>query len=97
MCKDLGFSLTGCFSAFKIDSAFIKFSIPVRVGGVDKQWTFPFETPRVFMAEVKRDFDAIAPDGGFICATIKNIQASVSPAILVAPSDTRLRYSRATV
>ena len=49
------------------------------------------------MAEVKREFDALAPDGGFICANSMKIQAYISPENLVAASDTRLRYSRATV
>jgi len=53
-------------------------------GGIDTQMTLPFATPSVVREEVLRLCDIFARDGGFVFATVHNIQANVPVENLVA-------------
>jgi len=48
-------------------------------GGVDTQKVLPRGTPEQVREEVKRRIEDLAPGGGFVFATVHNIQADVSP------------------
>ncbi len=53
-------------------------------GGVDTQRVLPQGTPREVREDVKRNLDALAPGGGYVFATVHNIQADVPPQNIVA-------------
>ena len=57
-------------------------------GGVDTQRILPFGTEAEVRDEVRRRIDDFAPGGGFVYATVHNIQAFVPPANIVAAYDT---------
>jgi uroporphyrinogen decarboxylase len=59
-------------------------------GGVDTQRVLPFGTPAEVRDEVRRCVDELAPGGGFVFATVHNIQAFVPPENIVAAFDTAL-------
>jgi len=61
-------------------------------GGVDTQKVLPFGTPDEVRDEVKRRIDDFAPGGGFVFATVHNIQAFVPPENIEAAFDTALNY-----
>ena len=61
-------------------------------GGVDTQRVLPFGTPQEVRDEVKRRIDDFAPGGGFVFATVHNIQAFVPPENIEAAFDTALTY-----
>ena len=61
-------------------------------GGVDTQRVLPFGTPDEVRDEVKRRIDDFAPGGGFVFATVHNIQAFVPPENIEAAYDTALTY-----
>lgn len=61
-------------------------------GGVDTQHVLPFGTPNDVRDEVKRRINDLAPGGGFVFATVHNIQAFVPPENVVATFDTALEY-----
>ena len=61
-------------------------------GGVDTQKVLPFGTPDEVRDEVKRRIDDFAPGGGFVFATVHNIQAFVPPQNIEAAYDTALTY-----
>ena len=61
-------------------------------GGVDTQKVLPFGTPEEVRDEVKRRIDDLAPGGGFVFATVHNIQAFVPPQNIEAAFDTALTY-----
>jgi uroporphyrinogen decarboxylase len=63
-------------------------------GGVDTQHVLPFDRPEEVADEVKRRIDDLAPDGGFVFATVHNIQALVPPENIVATFETALDYGR---
>jgi uroporphyrinogen decarboxylase len=63
-------------------------------GGVDTQRVLPFGTPQEVVDEVRRRIDDLAPGGGFVFATVHNIQAFVPPENMVATFDTALEYGR---
>lgn len=46
-------------------------------GGIDTQFTLPHGTAEQIEAEVRRRIDDLAPGGGFVFATVHNIQADV--------------------
>ncbi len=48
-------------------------------GGIDTQKVLPFGTRQAIIDNVKMHIDALAPGGGFVFATIHNIQADVPP------------------
>jgi len=45
-------------------------------GGVDTQHILPRGTPQQVRDEVKRRIDDLAPGGGFVFATVHNVQAT---------------------
>jgi uroporphyrinogen decarboxylase len=47
--------------------------------GCDSQTTLPFGTPEQVADEAKRRLDDLAPGGGFIFASVHNVQAGVPP------------------
>jgi uroporphyrinogen decarboxylase len=53
-------------------------------GGVDTQGVLGTGTPEEVKEYVKRNIEALAPDGGFIFATVHDIQANVPPENIVA-------------
>jgi uroporphyrinogen decarboxylase len=53
-------------------------------GGVDTQHILPNGTPQQVKEDVKRDMEALAPGGGFVFATVHNIQAEVPPQNIMA-------------
>ena len=53
-------------------------------GGVDTQDVLPHGTPEKVKEEVKRRIDDLAPGGGFVFATVHNIQADVPPENIMA-------------
>ena len=57
-------------------------------GGVDTQHVLPRGTTDDVRDEVKRRIDDLAPGGGFIFATVHNIQADVPPENIVAMWET---------
>jgi uroporphyrinogen decarboxylase len=63
-------------------------------GGVDTQHTLPFGKPAEVAEEVRRRIDDLAPGGGFVFATVHNIQAQVPPENIVAAFDTARDYGR---
>ena len=56
-------------------------------GGIDTQKTLPFSTPFAVREEVLRLCDIFARDGGFVFATVHNIQANVPVENIVALID----------
>lgn len=53
-------------------------------GGVDTQKVLPEGSPSEVMDDVKRNIDALAPGGGFVFATVHNIQAEVPAENIIA-------------
>lgn len=64
-------------------------------GGVDTQRVLPFGSPGDVRDEVRRRIDDLAPGGGFVFATVHNIQAFVPPENVVAAFDTAREYGQA--
>ena len=63
-------------------------------GGVDTQRLLPFGKPEDVVDEVKRRIDDLAPGGGFVFATVHNIQALVPPENIVTAFETALEYGK---
>ena len=63
-------------------------------GGIDTKEILPFGKPEKVRDEVKRVIDILAPGGGFVFATIHNIQADVPTANLLALLETLKEYGR---
>lgn len=63
-------------------------------GGVDTQKVLPFGKPQEVADEVKRRIDDLAPAGGFVFATVHNIQAGVPPENIVTAFETALEYGQ---
>ena len=61
-------------------------------GGVDTQRVLPYGTPQEVRDEVKRRLDDLAPSGGFVFATVHNIQGDVPPENIVAMWETLQEY-----
>jgi uroporphyrinogen decarboxylase len=61
-------------------------------GGVDTQHVLPYGTPDHVRDEVRRRIDELAPGGGFIFATVHNIQADVPPENILAMWETVREY-----
>ena len=53
-------------------------------GGVDTQKILPSGSASDVADDIKRNIDALAPGGGFVFATVHNIQAEVPPANIAA-------------
>jgi uroporphyrinogen decarboxylase len=56
-------------------------------GGIDTQRVLPRGTPAEVRAEVRRRIDDLAPGGGFVLASVHNIQEDVPPENIVAMVD----------
>ena len=63
-------------------------------GGVDTQNILPNASPAEVADNVKKNIDALAPGGGFVFATIHNIQSEVPPQNIAAIWDTLMKYGR---
>lgn len=63
-------------------------------GGVDTQDILPHGTPQQVREEVKRRIDDLAPGGGFVFATVHNIQPDVPPENIMAMWETLWEYSK---
>jgi len=63
-------------------------------GGIDTQKIFPFGTAEEVRDEVKRVLDVMAPGGGFVFATVHNIQADVPTRNILALIETFHDYGR---
>jgi uroporphyrinogen decarboxylase len=63
-------------------------------GGIDTQYVMPFGSPEEVAEEVKRRIDDLAPGGGFVFATVHNIQAFVPPENIVTAFETALEYGK---
>jgi len=61
-------------------------------GGCDTQSVLPFGTPEEVADEVKRRIDDLAPGGGFVFASVHNIQDGVPPENIVAMFNTAREY-----
>ncbi len=57
-------------------------------GACDCQGTLAFGTPEDVAAEVQQSIEVLSPDGGFVVASVHNIQAGVPPENVVALFDT---------
>ena len=64
-------------------------------GGVDTQHVLPFGSPDDVRAEVTRRISDFSPEGGFVFASVHNIQALVPPENIVTAFDTARRYGQA--
>jgi uroporphyrinogen decarboxylase len=53
-------------------------------GGVDTQKVLPYGSAAEVRDDVRRNIEALAPGGGFIFATVHNIQAEVPPENIIA-------------
>ena len=63
-------------------------------GGVDTQLVLPRGTTQEVKDEVKRRIDDLAPGGGFVFATVHNIQSDVPPENILAMVETLREYGR---
>jgi uroporphyrinogen decarboxylase len=61
-------------------------------GLVDTQGVFTTGTPQQVRDDVRRRIDDFGPDGGFIAATVHNIQANVPPENIMAMWETLQEY-----
>jgi uroporphyrinogen-III decarboxylase len=61
-------------------------------GSFDCQGTLTRGTPAQVAAEVRAHLECFTPGGGFVCASVHNIQAHVPPANIVALFDTALAF-----
>ena len=63
-------------------------------GGVDTQKVLPASTPEEVSENVKRNIEALAPGGGFVFATVHNIQSEVPPQNIMAMWATLKKYGK---
>jgi uroporphyrinogen-III decarboxylase len=63
-------------------------------GGVDTQKTLPFGTPDEVRQEVRERLRIFGPGGGFVFATVHNIQALVPVENIQAMFETVREFSR---
>jgi len=63
-------------------------------GGIDTQKIFPFGTPTVVKDEVKKVLDIMAPGGGYVFATVHNIQADVPIENIISMLETLKYYGK---
>lgn len=61
-------------------------------GGIDTQHVLPHGSKRQIFDEVRRRIEDLAPGGGFVFATVHNIQADVPPENIVAMWEALQRY-----
>jgi len=63
-------------------------------GGIDTQKTLPFGTVQEVKEEVRRNIEAFAPGGGFVFATVHNIDSDVPPQNIVAMWEALMEYGK---
>ena len=63
-------------------------------GGIDTQRVLSFGTPHDVKEEVRKRIDDFAPGGGFVFATVHNIQAEVPPQNIMAMWDALQEYGK---
>jgi len=63
-------------------------------GSLDCQKTLPFGTPEEVAQEVTEHVKTLKPNGGYIFASVHNVQASIPPENLVAMYDTAMTEGR---
>lgn len=63
-------------------------------GGIDTQKILPTGTPSEVSDSVKRNIDHLAPGGGFVFATVHNIQSEVPPANIMVMLETLDKYGK---
>jgi uroporphyrinogen decarboxylase len=63
-------------------------------GGVDTQSVLPRGTPADVRKEVKTRIDDLARGGGYVLASVHNIQAEVPPENVVAMLEAAVEYGR---
>ena len=61
-------------------------------GSCDPQSTFANGTPAQVAAETGQNLAELAPEGGYVCAPIHNIQANVPPDNILALFETALKF-----
>lgn len=61
-------------------------------GGVDTQKILPYGTPQQVRDEVHRRIDDLAPNGGFVFATVHNVQSDVPPENFMAMWEAMREY-----
>jgi uroporphyrinogen-III decarboxylase len=61
-------------------------------GSLDCQKTLPYGTPDEVVREVEQHLRVFAPGGGYVFASVHNIQAGVPPENVVAMFDTALAF-----
>lgn len=61
-------------------------------GGVDTQRVLPFGSPSEVRDEVRRRIDDLAPGGGFVFASVHNVQGDVPPENFMAMWETLREY-----
>jgi uroporphyrinogen decarboxylase len=61
-------------------------------GGIDTQHTLPFSSPQQVKDEVRRQIDILAPEGGFIFATVHAVQADVPPENFISMGEALQEY-----
>ena len=63
-------------------------------GVVDTQKVLPTASPSEISEHVKKNIDALAPGGGFVFATVHNIQSEVPPQNIMAMWETLQKYGK---
>jgi uroporphyrinogen decarboxylase len=63
-------------------------------GGIDTHQVLPFGSPEDVRNEVKTRIQDMGPGGGYVLASVHNIQAEVPPENIVAMFDSALEYGR---
>ena len=63
-------------------------------GGIDTQKILPFGTSKAVEDEVKRVIDIMAPGGGFVFATVHNLQSDVPIKNIISMLETLKSYRR---
>ena len=63
-------------------------------GGVDTQKILPSGTVSEVADDVKKNIEALAPDGGFVFATVHNIQSEVPPQNIMSMWETLQKYGK---
>jgi uroporphyrinogen decarboxylase len=63
-------------------------------GGIDTQSVLPFGSPQEIQDQVRERIQVFAPGGGFVFATVHNIQDDIRPANVAAMMDAVHRYGR---
>ncbi|MBA7682841.1 hypothetical protein ES703_91196 [subsurface metagenome] len=63
-------------------------------GGCDPQKILPYGSPKDVEQEVRKRIDDFAPGGGFVFASVHNIQANTPPQNIQIMFETALEYGR---